>query len=124
MLDLQNANLQWRGDVRRAFVLKTSTSTSFQGSTSACLRPVPPSSRTRRHSKHLNHCGANPWRARTFVVVRLSMALPIVRIGDIAKYENQDVELRGWLYNKRSSGKLHFLQVRDGSGIIQAVMFK
>ncbi|MFZ5468962.1 MAG: asparagine--tRNA ligase, partial [Myxococcota bacterium] len=38
--------------------------------------------------------------------------------------ENQDVELRGWLYNKRSSGKLHFLQVRDGSGVIQAVMFK
>lgn len=52
------------------------------------------------------------------------MSLPVVRIGDVAKYENQDVELRGWLYGKRSSGKLHFLQVRDGSGIIQAVMFK
>jgi asparaginyl-tRNA synthetase len=34
------------------------------------------------------------------------------------------VEIRGWLYSKRSSGKLHFLQVRDGSGIIQAVVFK
>lgn len=52
------------------------------------------------------------------------MSLPVARIGEIAKYENQDVELRGWLYSKRSSGKLHFLQVRDGSGIIQAVMFK
>ncbi len=52
------------------------------------------------------------------------MELPVVRINEVSKYEGQDVELRGWLYNKRSSGKLHFLQVRDGSGIIQAVMFK
>lgn len=52
------------------------------------------------------------------------MALPVVRISEISQYENQEVELRGWLYNKRSSGKLHFLQMRDGSGIIQAVMFK
>ncbi|HSP77007.1 MAG TPA: OB-fold nucleic acid binding domain-containing protein, partial [Myxococcaceae bacterium] len=48
----------------------------------------------------------------------------MVRINEVSKYEGQDVELRGWLYNTRSSGKLHFLQVRDGSGIIQAVMFK
>ncbi|HMK73585.1 MAG TPA: OB-fold nucleic acid binding domain-containing protein, partial [Myxococcaceae bacterium] len=52
------------------------------------------------------------------------MAPPVVRIADIAAHENQDVELRGWLYNRRSSGKLHFLQIRDGSGILQAVMFK
>ena len=52
------------------------------------------------------------------------MSLPVARISEIAKYEGQDVELQGWLYNKRSSGKLHFLQVRDGSGVIQAVMFK
>src|SRR5919201_5489230 len=52
------------------------------------------------------------------------MTLPLARIAEIAQYENQDVEVRGWLYNKRSSGKLHFLQVRDGSGIVQAVVFK
>jgi len=52
------------------------------------------------------------------------MAAPVVRIADVAKFDGQEVELRGWLYNKRSSGKLHFLQVRDGSGIIQAVVFK
>src|SRR5215470_10000974 len=52
------------------------------------------------------------------------MALPVVTIRDIAAHEHQEVELRGWIYNKRSSGKLHFLQVRDGTGIIQAVMFK
>ena len=52
------------------------------------------------------------------------MSLPVVRISEIGKYENQEVELRGWLYSRRSSGKLHFLQIRDGSGVIQAVMFK
>src|SRR5215813_5168133 len=52
------------------------------------------------------------------------MAWPIVSIREVSRYENQEVELRGWLYNKRSSGKLHFLQIRDGSGIIQAVVFK
>ena len=47
-----------------------------------------------------------------------------VYVKDIAQYEGQEVELRGWLYNKRSSGKLHFLQVRDGTGTIQCVVFK
>ena len=36
----------------------------------------------------------------------------------------ETVTLLGWLYNKRSSGKLHFLEVRDGSGICQCVVFK
>ncbi len=44
-------------------------------------------------------------------------------IAQISTKENEEVELRGWLYNKRSSGKLHFLQVRDGTGIIQCVVF-
>ncbi|MBI3184914.1 MAG: asparagine--tRNA ligase [Myxococcales bacterium] len=52
------------------------------------------------------------------------MPPPVARISQISKYEGQEVELRGWLYGKRSSGKLHFLQVRDGSGVIQAVVFK
>jgi len=52
------------------------------------------------------------------------MAPPVVRIADISRYEGQDVELRGWLYSRRSSGKLHFLQLRDGSGTVQAVVFK
>ncbi len=47
-----------------------------------------------------------------------------VYIADVAKHENQEVKICGWLYNKRSSGKLWFLLVRDGSGVIQAVAFK
>jgi asparaginyl-tRNA synthetase len=45
-------------------------------------------------------------------------------IQDIAKHEGESVTIRGWLHNRRSSGKIHFLQVRDGSGFIQAVMSK
>ncbi|HSC29834.1 MAG TPA: asparagine--tRNA ligase [Vicinamibacterales bacterium] len=46
----------------------------------------------------------------------------IAYIEDIARYEGQAVTLRGWLHNRRSSGKIHFLTVRDGSGFIQCVM--
>ncbi len=45
-------------------------------------------------------------------------------IEDIARHEGQTVTIKGWLVNRRSSGKIHFLQVRDGSGFIQAVMSK
>src|SRR5579871_1809663 len=47
-----------------------------------------------------------------------------VYIEDIAKYEGRAVTIKGWLANRRSSGKIHFLQIRDGSGFIQGVMSK
>jgi len=47
-----------------------------------------------------------------------------VYVNQIAAHEGQEVTLRGWLYGKRSSGKLHFLQLRDGSGVIQCVVSK
>lgn len=50
--------------------------------------------------------------------------MPIIYIEDIARYIGQDVTIRGWLRNKRSSGKLHFLIVRDGTGDVQAVVSK
>jgi asparaginyl-tRNA synthetase len=45
-------------------------------------------------------------------------------IEEIAKHEGQQVTVHGWLHNRRSSGKIHFLNVRDGTGFIQAVMSK
>src|SRR5919107_4854024 len=47
-----------------------------------------------------------------------------VYIEDIARHEGQPVRLRGWLHNRRSSGKIHFLTLRDGTGFIQCVMSK
>jgi len=49
---------------------------------------------------------------------------PHVYIEDLHKHVGQEVTLKGWLYGKRGSGKLHFLQIRDGSGIVQVVMSK
>ena len=46
-----------------------------------------------------------------------------VYIEDIAEYNGQKVELRGWVYNKRSSGKIRFLLLRDGTGIIQGTAY-
>lgn len=46
-----------------------------------------------------------------------------VYIEDISNYIGQDVEIRGWVYNKRSSGKVRFLLIRDGTGIIQGTIF-
>ncbi|MBN1889087.1 MAG: asparagine--tRNA ligase [Thermoflexales bacterium] len=48
----------------------------------------------------------------------------IIRIQDIAFHVGQEVTLQGWLYDKTGKGKLQFLQVRDGTGIVQAVVFK
>src|SRR5689334_21125537 len=43
---------------------------------------------------------------------------------NLEAYEGKEVELRGWLYGKRSSGKIHFLQLRDGTATLQCVMGK
>jgi asparaginyl-tRNA synthetase len=45
-----------------------------------------------------------------------------VRIGDFRGHVGAEVRVQGWLHNKRSSGKLQFLILRDGSGFAQAVM--
>ena len=47
-----------------------------------------------------------------------------VRIESLNRHVGQDVTIEGWLYNRRSSGKLEFLQVRDGSGVVQCVASK
>jgi asparaginyl-tRNA synthetase len=47
-----------------------------------------------------------------------------VRIEELAQHVGETVTIRGWLYHRRSSGKLHFLEVRDGSGIVQCVVSK
>jgi asparaginyl-tRNA synthetase len=49
---------------------------------------------------------------------------PIVSIANLKDHVNEEVSLQGWLYHKTGKGKLHFLQVRDGTGVCQAVIFK
>ncbi|WP_124727468.1 asparagine--tRNA ligase [Staphylospora marina] len=48
----------------------------------------------------------------------------LTTISEIPAHVGQEVKLGGWLYNKRSSGKIQFLQLRDGTGFIQGVLVK
>ena len=47
-----------------------------------------------------------------------------VLIKDLSNHVGEEVTLSGWLYNKRSSGKIKFLILRDGTGLLQCVYFK
>jgi asparaginyl-tRNA synthetase len=49
-------------------------------------------------------------------------APPCIAVRDLKRHGGETVRVLGWLYNLRSSKKLQFLQVRDGSGIVQAVL--
>ena len=48
----------------------------------------------------------------------------VVSIERIASRDGQEATVRGWIYRKRSSGKIRFLVVRDGSGYLQVVLVK
>ena len=55
---------------------------------------------------------------------RVSESMKRVYIESLNDHVGQVAELRGWLYHKRSSGKVRFLVMRDGTGILQGVMVK
>ena len=50
--------------------------------------------------------------------------MSIIRIEDIAQHAGQLVTLQGWIYARTDKGRLQFLQVRDGTGILQCVVFQ
>ena len=45
-------------------------------------------------------------------------------INKIGLHVGASVTIKGWLHNRRSSGKIHFLVIRDGTGFLQVVMGK
>jgi len=47
-----------------------------------------------------------------------------ILIKNVKNYIDKDIRLNGWVYNKRSSGKIGFLMLRDGTGILQCIFFK
>jgi len=50
--------------------------------------------------------------------------MPCVYVSEVGKYEGQEVTVRGWLYNIRSSGKIIFPILRDGTGLLQTILVK
>ncbi len=77
----------------------------------------------RRHTAAVPAIRPAP-RAAAAAHRRIAMTIMATYIEDIAAHVGETVTLKGWLHNRRSSGKLHFLTVRDGTGFIQAVMSK
>jgi asparaginyl-tRNA synthetase len=53
-----------------------------------------------------------------------STSAPVVVISEAGRHAGETVEIRGWLYNLRKSGKIVFPIIRDGSGIMQCVAVK
>ncbi|MBD3330722.1 asparagine--tRNA ligase [Candidatus Peregrinibacteria bacterium] len=47
-----------------------------------------------------------------------------VFIKDLKDHKDREVTIKGWMFNKRGSGKIFFLQLRDGSGVTQGIVFK
>lgn len=50
------------------------------------------------------------------------MTTPVSYINDLKNHVGQTVTVRGWLYQKRSSGKIKFAVLRDGTGYLQGVL--
>lgn len=47
----------------------------------------------------------------------------IISISDIANYVGQEVTIRGWVYDRTDKGKLRFIMLRDGTGVVQGVAY-
>ena len=50
--------------------------------------------------------------------------MEIAKINNIDTYINKEVKINGWVYNTRRSGKIGFLMVRDGYGLLQCIVEK
>ena len=47
-----------------------------------------------------------------------------IYIKDLSHHVGEEISLKGWLFNKRSSGKIRFIILRDGTGYLQCIYFK
>ncbi|MEO7648480.1 MAG: OB-fold nucleic acid binding domain-containing protein, partial [Gemmatimonadaceae bacterium] len=54
----------------------------------------------------------------------MSKNSPSTRIADLGAHAGQSVEVQGWVTHVRSSGKITFVVIRDGSGTAQVVLVK
>jgi aspartyl/asparaginyl-tRNA synthetase len=61
------------------------------------------------------HCPAAAGRERTMITAE---------VANVGKFNGQEILIKGWIYNIRSSGKILFILVRDGTGTIQCVVEK
>jgi asparaginyl-tRNA synthetase len=59
-----------------------------------------------------------------FNIFKIKIPMKTIYIKDLSKYVGEEITIQGWVYNKRSSGKIRFLILRDGTGLLQCVYIK
>ena len=47
-----------------------------------------------------------------------------ISISGVGNHDGEEVRIKGWLYNQRSSGKVKFMIIRDGTGFLQGILVK
>ena len=52
------------------------------------------------------------------------MSTPVITIAELDRHVDEEVTIRGWVYNWRKKGKLRFIILRDGFGYLQCVVFR
>ena len=50
--------------------------------------------------------------------------MKVISISKVKDYKEKDIQVNGWVYSTRRSGKIGFLSIRDGSGILQCIVEK
>ena len=50
--------------------------------------------------------------------------MEIIRINQISNYSDKTIKINGWVYNSRRSGKIGFLTIRDGFGLLQCIVVR
>ena len=50
--------------------------------------------------------------------------MEVISISEVGKHDTEYVCIKGWLYNQRSSGKIKFMVIRDGTGFLQGTLIK
>src|SRR6267378_1823625 len=74
--------------------------------------------------EHMNVVGHHAPGVKRLAAAIIRAPMLTVRIKELPQHVGQKVTVNGWLYNKRTSGKLQFPIIRDGSGYLQCVVFK
>ena len=112
----------YRGSIDWARTLLAFQKVGYSGPWTFELAPGPPAETLARAAEaRQRFARAAGHQRRADEPMTTTPHVPVNRLGEHA---GETVTIKGWLDNRRSSGKLHFLEVRDGTGIVQVVMGK
>ena len=50
--------------------------------------------------------------------------MDVIKSSELNRFKDKNVTINGWVYNSRRSGKIGFLIIRDGFGMVQGIIEK